>query len=125
MKVLWLSRHPLGAEQVADLSATLGCDVEVTTQNVTLPANSRDALTALRHLAVGFDVVTGVFPAHIAAAAARLSAWAVGDNTHIWHGIVPSRPYTHMWVPVSVPAPAAHGETRGFQHSHWECLTKD
>jgi hypothetical protein len=54
-----------------------------------------------------YGVVAGVFPAHVAVAISQLG---VG---------VP------VFVPVSVPAPAAEGETRGggFVHSHWEKIT--
>ena len=71
VKVTWLSRHQMGADQIADLAATLGHEVEeiqVTSENVTWQA-SEDACadqvaneaTWTRILATT-DVVAGVFP---------------------------------------------------------------
>ena len=70
-RVIWLSRHPMGADQLADLAAVLGCEVselQVTSENVTWAAsedaaadrsaNEAEWLRVLKDA----DVVTGVFP---------------------------------------------------------------
>lgn len=126
MKVLWLSRHQLSADQVADLSVTLGFTVEVTTVNMTFPARSADAVRAIVEASKGFDIVCGVFPAHIAAAMQRESAYPVGEMAMLHSGIDLTRPMStalHAWTPVSMPVFAEDGTPRGFNHSHWECLT--
>ena len=125
MKALWLSRHEMTKEQLEDLSHFLapywwvdGQDLEsVEHRNVTFPARSPEAVEAITKMVselVGDDeaplIVCGVFPAHIAGALTRL----LND------GYVQAL----FLVPVSVPAPAKEGETRGggFVHSHWEQL---
>ena len=132
MKILWLSRHSMTAEQITHLRAKLRADVylaaaegDVTADNVTFPSRSRKALDSLLDLALfyrlygdnyelqaeEFGAIAAVLPGHIAAAVApdRL-----GDLTLT----------CPVYVPVSVPAPAAEGETRGggVVHSHWERL---
>ena len=71
IRVTWLSRHPMGADQLFDLAATLGCkiqDIHVTQDNVTWLA-SEDAEADLdanvatwSKILITSDVVTGVFP---------------------------------------------------------------
>ena len=86
-RVIWLSRHPMGADQLADLAATLGCEVselQVTSENVTWAAsedvaadrsaNEAEWLRVLKDA----DVVTGVFPPvamETLAAARRRGEW--------------------------------------------------
>lgn len=71
MKITWLSRHPMCLDQILDLAAATGHDVEdlqVTSENVTWQASS-DAYADLvankatwgRILATT-DIVAGVFP---------------------------------------------------------------
>ena len=124
MKVLWLSRHEMTGEQMADLRRLLekeglpdNAEFRVVWVNMTFPAQSRDAVeqirstadregfNCLRDLAQERGVIAGVFPAHIAARLARS------------YNALPA-----VLVPVSVPAPATAGEIRGggFAHSHWE-----
>lgn len=71
IRVTWLSRHPMGADQFADLVAVLGCkieDIHVTQDNVTWQA-SEDAEADLdanvdiwSRILATTDVVAGVFP---------------------------------------------------------------
>ena len=110
-KVLWLSRHELSGTQVSDLARESGYEVlSVDTDNVTYPARSADAVDDLVARSTGYDLVCGVFPAHIAAEIVRRDI----------RGGLPAS----FWVPVSTPAPASDGALRGFQHSHWERLDK-
>ena len=107
-KILWLSRHNLTMEQLSALKAeSLGNDLEVVHLNVTFPALGWEAADMIRDLLQqhGACHVAGVFPAHVACALV-----ACAKDTHT------------LWVPVSVPAPAVEGETRGggFVFSHWE-----
>lgn len=109
-RVLWLSRHALSDMQKIDLSSETGYDeLTVDTVNMTYPARSGAAVDAIEAAAEGFDVVCGVFPAHIAAEIVRRQ-FVVGDGG-------PS-----FWVPVSMPVFAEDGTPRGFEHSHWERL---
>ena len=71
IRVTWLSRHPMGADQLLDLADTLGCkiqDIHVTQENVTWQASSDaeadlDANVAIwSRLLITCDVVAGVFP---------------------------------------------------------------
>lgn len=116
-KVLWVSRHPMSDEQRSSLFTAIKASynhkfappmpesIEVTSVNVTLPAYSLDAEVVIEDLLAqhGCDVLTGVFPAHVAA---RIATRKNGKYL--------------AYVPVSVPVAAQHGETRGFEHSHWE-----
>ena len=108
--ILWLSRHPMVAEQLEALG-----DVEVIHLNVTFPAKGYEAAQMIRELAKAHRVteVAGVFPAHIVAA---LYEQCMGpDMLFIPSGL-------KIRMPVSVPAPAKEGEVRGngFVFSHWE-----
>ena len=71
IRVTWLSRHPMGADQLLDLAATLGCkiqDIHVTQDNVTWQASSDveadlDANVAIwSRLLITTDIIAGVFP---------------------------------------------------------------
>lgn len=118
-KVLWLSRHPMNIPQIKSLQNVLEADVSVTSKNVTFPTYSIEAVQLIKELAKGFDVVCGVFPAHIAAAV----TWgAVGAPEQGCPQLYPLDG-VHYYVPVSVPVPAEDGSVRAFQHSHWECIT--
>ena len=71
MRVMWLSRHPMGADQIVDLAAALGREVEeiqVTSENVTWRA-SEDAVAdqvankaTWEKILATTDLVAGVFP---------------------------------------------------------------
>ena len=118
MKILWLSRHQMTAAQLADLRGVLTRDfftgasmAPVETMNLTLPAHSEAALDELVALARTHQLcdqwdaqdggcIAAVLPAHIAAAVAR-------DR------LKSTRLACPVYVPVSVPAPAVDGETRG------------
>lgn len=108
-KVLWLSRHALSTEQVEDLTRESGYEeLTVTTVNMTYPARSGQAVGQIEAAAAGFDLVAGVFPAHIAGEIVRRKFDGDGGPS--------------FWVPVAVPIFAEDGAQRGFQHSHWERL---
>lgn len=66
-KVAWLSRHEMSPEQKYDLERVLGCEVEVTTKNITWAASEDaeadfNANAAIWCSLASFDVITGVFP---------------------------------------------------------------
>ena len=71
IKITWLSRHPMGADQIVDLAATLGHEVKdlnITQVNVTWRA-SEDATSDLvsnketwKEILATTDLVAGVFP---------------------------------------------------------------
>lgn len=127
MKVLWLSAHALNETQTADLSAVCGADVRITHVNQVFPAASGDAVREIVEASKGFDIVAGVFPAHIAAALARQSASAIEEGYVAFLGIwrAGERPL-HVYSPVAKPASSDGGAARRvFEHSHWECLTKE
>jgi hypothetical protein len=128
--VVWLSRHAMTEDQKESLLPLLGVvssmegwsiaplrfqpdDLEIKQISYTFPARSGGALDALATLVGMYPgaVFTGVFPAHIAAAIAR-------DRCNNRNLLPP------VFVPVSVPRPAAAGEVRGggLVHSHWERL---
>lgn len=134
-KVLWLSRHALGPEQLADLlieinsgrrgSVPLIEELEVVAINATYPARSAEALAHLNALVAEHGLfaasnggvkgsIAAVLPGHIAARV-RDARYENGRNGHL---------PVAVWLPVSVPAPAKDGESRGggFAHSHWECV---
>ena len=70
-RIAWLSRHPLGADQLIDLAAAVGREVEeiqVTSRNVTWRA-SEDAYddrvaneATWKKILATTDLVAGVFP---------------------------------------------------------------
>lgn len=117
VKVLWLSRHQMSAEQHSSLFGSLlaffGEDTMITGMevdhfNATFPARRRDAVNHIKTLAGDhYGVIAGVFPAHVGMALARS---------------IDSLSCALIAVPVAVSASASEGETRGggFVHSHWE-----
>lgn len=131
VKVIWFSRHTMTAEQKEDLanhpvlkngmdSSTPPADLEVVSENLQFPADGMEAAKAILAKAEieGAEYITGVFPAHIAVCISRM----IHDkrcSTH--YSICVLRGAA---VPVSVPAPAVEGETRGggFVHHHWELI---
>lgn len=70
IRVTWLSRHPMGADQLTDLAAILGRKVEeiqVTSENVTWRASEDADADQVANKATweeirAADVVAGVFP---------------------------------------------------------------
>lgn len=117
-KVLWLSRHAMTDEQQAELIARIRSDYwdddmtplhEIVQINVTLPAYGFNAVQEILNLCdqYGTRHVAAVLPAHVAA------QWALNHRRE-----------EVLWLPVSVPAPAVEGETRGggFVFSHWEAF---
>ena len=71
IKVTWISRHPMGADQIVDLAAALGREVnevQVTSQNVTWQASddawsdhvANEAIWS--RLLITTDIIAGVFP---------------------------------------------------------------
>ena len=114
-RILWLSRHALTEEQKETLLIERrmvhwpsAVQVEFIHLNITLPAFSGDAVQGILDLREdkGADVVSGVLPAHVAAQ---------------WMQMEVKVP---LYLPVSIPAPAVEGETRGggFVFSHWEAF---
>ena len=137
--VLWLSRHEMSADQKASLEARLAHSYvafDYTNVNETFPAQSSDAIPRIAALVEDHKaanpgklaIVAGVFPAHIAAGLARASMFgsnSVMAEAEAWNtGEMPQTISFPIYVPVSVPAPAVEGETRGggFVHHHWECI---
>jgi len=108
-KVLWLSRHAMSGQQLADLKMHEGVDVEVIHVNALFPSQGSQAVYYILGLAhqTGCGKIAGVFPAHIAVAFAE---WLRGQEG----------PSFKLYLPVNKPAPANEGETRPFVHSHWE-----
>lgn len=115
-KIIWLSRHAMTDEQREELirrrrsvfwEDTSSPMHEIVPLNVTLPAYGPDAVRVILDLCdeYGADVVAAVLPAHVAA------AWMLRDIADVT-----------LYLPVSAPAPAVEGETRGggFVFSHWE-----
>lgn len=115
-KILWLSRHEMTKEQKEGLEKILQnyyggpVDVTVDSRNMTFPAKGLEAAIEIVDILLyeEIDVVTGVFPAHVA--------------VHLAEALRSSS--TLFFVPVAVPSDAKEGEVRGggFVHSHWECL---
>ena len=71
VKIAWLSRHPMGADQLLDLAAALGRKVEElqgTSENVTWMATSDAGVDQVANKATWHDIlattdfVAGVFP---------------------------------------------------------------
>jgi hypothetical protein len=114
MRVLWLSRHPLSAEQLADLTHRLGgVTLDVIQQNMTF---SSDELEAMWQIAAATDavdasVIAGVFPAHVAMQLALHQQQA--------EFMAPNLSHKTVAVPVSKPVFALDGEQRGFAHARW------
>jgi hypothetical protein len=91
-------------EQVLSLQAGEEEGLEITQLNFTFAAFGDEAANEILELSEGYDMVAGVFPAHVAVALA-------------------ARDYKPLIaMPVSVPAPAKEGAIRnsGFVHHHWE-----
>lgn len=110
MKIIWFSRHDLTPQQRDDLAIKLGLTIEVTSVNMTYPADGYKAASDIFDYAFvrGASAIAGVFPAHVALQLQwRLQALGRSEV---------------LAIPVSMPAPAVAGETRngGFVHSHWE-----
>jgi hypothetical protein len=89
-------------EQVLNLQAGEEEGLEITQINFTFSAFGEEAANEILELSEGYDLVAGVFPAHVAV------ALAARDDAPL------------IAMPVSVPAPAKEGEVRGFVHHHWE-----
>ena len=122
-KILWLSRHAMTNEQREQLVSrrqtfswkAREASVEIVHLNVTLPAYGYEAVRVILDLCKEHEagVVAAVLPAHVAAAwmvrGVRTVPRQFGDDVA-------------LYLPVSIPAPAAEGETRGggFVFSHWE-----
>lgn len=121
-KILWISRHAMTGEQKTALiqrrevfSWKAREAVEIVHLNVTLPAHGYEAVRVILDLCKEHEagVVAAVLPAHVAAAwilrGVRCVPRQFGDDVA-------------LYLPVSVPAPAVEGETRGggFVFSHWE-----
>lgn len=113
--VLWLSRHSLTTEQMEGLEKASASILEfapldVVSENTTFSAHAEKAADEIIAIAQrhGVEIIAGVFPAHVAIELYR----SLGLNDAPMF----------MLCPVSVPAPAMEGETRGggFIHSHWE-----
>lgn len=114
LRVAWLSRHPLGAEQVEDLKRVLGVsEVQVISENVTWAA-SEDAqadveanASTWRRVAAKSDLLAGVIPP-----VAIEAVWALDEGPR-----VPS-----VWSPVSRQSREvrADGSARvEFHHVRW------
>lgn len=114
IRVLWLSRHQMTPEQESSLREEIRArgfaeEVnEIVHLNLTFPAKGDEAADFIAEIfrENGFghnDLLSGVFPAHVAVA--------------LWRGTV-----DNICLPVAVPSPAKEGEVRGggFVHSHWE-----
>lgn len=121
MKVLWLSRHPMSTQQQVDLlkvvrhsyrftPAFQPSAIQIITLNETLPVGKTEAFDTIKRLMDTHEceVLTGVFPAHIAADLAV-------------RGYINTRPWV-AFLPVAIPQFAEDGSPRGFAHSHWEDL---
>lgn len=122
-KILWLSRHAMTKDQREELIRrreifswkAREAPVEITHLNVTLPAHGYEAVRVILDLCKEHEagVVAGVLPAHVVAAwmlrGVRCVPRQFGDDVA-------------LYLPVSIPAPAVEGETRGggFVFSHWE-----
>lgn len=115
MRACWLSRHPMTAQQLADLEKEVGEPVEVTTINQTWQATSdREADAAAncmsaKELMRGYDMICGVFPPVALVAFLRVSGGCID-----------------LWTPVSVQ----HAEMRAdgdshiaFSHARWEFIS--
>lgn len=119
VKVLWLSRHEMTADQLTDLQnmqpIVADGGAEVLQQNMTYPADAGEASAAIMELAVrlGVEYVAGVFPAHVAIELYRDLGY---ENNPLF-----------LLCPVAVAAPAKEGEVRGggFIHSHWELFCSE
>jgi hypothetical protein len=105
--------------------------LDVLHKNITFPAYSDGAVNMIIEMCnevkdADWIVVSGVFPAHIAAALAkaRVASASRSLQEEIYHstGEMPQAFPYGVVVPVSVPAPAKDGEVRGFVHSHWEWM---
>lgn len=90
LKVAWLSRHPLGADQLVDLKRVLrASEIEVVSENVTWaasPDNVADAaenMATWRRIASGVDVVAGVIPP-VALEAAMCVETSWGLDAEVW-----------------------------------------
>jgi hypothetical protein len=107
-KILWLSRHNMTQEQKEQLVALfveenqLVGDAEIVSINATFSADSMSAVAEIHALLKEHDthLLSGVFPAHIAARLCEQSY--------------------RVALPVSVPVFAEDGQQRGFCHSHFE-----
>ena len=107
MRALWLSRHPMTGDQVADWTARNGgAEFEIVAQNMTYPAYSDDAAAQITEAANNASAryVIAVLPAHIAAEFARRQGYQK----------------IRVFVPVAVPVAAEDGPARAFRHSHFE-----
>lgn len=127
VKVLWLSRHAMSAEQLADLETDphMGIgfpvgqetQVEVIHHNATYPAVGYEAARQIIEIGAsyGANIIAGVFPAHVAVQLSRRDRWSNVYTANVLKSVM---------VPVSVPAAAVEGEVRGggFVHSHWEAF---
>ena len=119
-KILWISRHAMTDAQREELTRRRPSwktreGIEIVHLNVTLPAYGYEAVRVILDLCREHQagVVAAVLPAHVAASwmvrGVRTVPRQFGDDVA-------------LYLPVSIPAPAVEGETRGggFVFSHWE-----
>lgn len=113
MKACWLSRHPMTAEQLADLEKTVGEKLEVTTMNVTWASTANcmadfaENLRTADDLAGRFDVISGVFP-------------PVAFKAFVRRG------YVTLYSPVSEQSAAVRADGAkqiAFKHLRWETIS--
>lgn len=103
-KILWASRHPMTAEQVADVRRLLD-DVDIVTEAIVWTD-----IKSVQTAAARCDVLIAVFPQAVALRIGYLAGvWSTGaDESLAWTG--------RIWTAESAPVAAAHGQERTFKH---------
>lgn len=79
-KVLRLTRHEAGEEQMAELRRLFGKDITVETVSETLPSNTRDMVARFDELAADASVVEAVLPANLLEAVLKFSSFSKGGG---------------------------------------------
>ncbi len=76
MKIVRLTRHEAGPEQLAELRRLFGEEAEIEMVSETLPSESKEAVTRFDQLSQGADVVEAVLPINLLEAVQKFSAFS-------------------------------------------------
>ena len=76
MKIVRLTRHEAGPEQISELRRIFGQEAEIAMVSETLPSDSHEAVTRFDQLSGGADVVEVVLPTNTLEAVLKFSAFS-------------------------------------------------
>ena len=76
MKIVRLTRHEAGPEQISELCRIFGQEAEIAMVSETLPSDGKQAVARFDQLSEGADVVEAVLPINLLEAVLKFSAFS-------------------------------------------------